>query len=150
MPDNAASCDLDLLGLKHGTDKSSKHHDFLRFYSRFFDPIRAGTQSTLEVGVHDGGSIKMWDEYFTSGRIVGVDVNPKASRFASDRITIETADQSNIGDRSFVVRDKVSEADVEAISAIAKNAKAWASDATMDGVRIGKLIAAVRDGMHRP
>ena len=89
---------LDRIGLKYGTDKASNHHDFLHFYERFFDPLRNQPVTLLEVGVYQGGSIRTWEEYFASGRIVGIDIDPATRRFASSRITIEMADQSNIQD----------------------------------------------------
>ena len=89
---------LDSLGLKHQTDKSSTHHDYLHFYQRFLEPLRALPLNLLEIGVYNGGSANMWAEYFPNARIVGLDIDPSTTRFATDRIAIEIADQSNVDD----------------------------------------------------
>ena len=87
---------LDEIGRKHGTDKSSAYHDYLRFYESFFAERRNHDLSILEIGVFNGQSLKTWDEYFPNAKIVGVDITPSAKRFEDGRIAIEIADQSNI------------------------------------------------------
>lgn len=86
---------LDLIGLRHGTDKSSCHHDYLRFYERFLKNIRDVPVRVLEVGVYYGRSLSMWAEYFARGHIVGVDIDPAMTRYQTDRIAVEIADQSS-------------------------------------------------------
>ncbi len=88
---------LDAIGLRHGTDKASNHHDFLRFYERFLGDYKAAPALTLlEIGVYDGASIRMWAEYFPQATIVGIDINPDAARHAGGNVTVEIADQSNV------------------------------------------------------
>lgn len=89
---------LDRLGLKYGTDKASNHHNFLQFYERFLGHLRQLPITLLEIGVYQGGSIRTWEEYFPNARIIGMDIDPNTRRFATQRITIEMADQSNIQD----------------------------------------------------
>ena len=87
---------LDELGLKHGTDKSSAHHDYLRFFETFFAPLRDEPVTLLEIGVHRGASLRMWEDYFPRATIIGVDILPACKRFEHDRVRIELADQSNV------------------------------------------------------
>jgi hypothetical protein len=87
---------LDEIGLRHGTDKSSVHHDYLRFYEEFLAPLRNAEVSILEIGVLNGASLRTWEDYFPNARIVGADISQAARRFGSDRIIIELADQSDI------------------------------------------------------
>jgi len=87
---------LDELGLKHGTDKSSAHHDYLRFFETFFAPVRDEPITLLEIGVHRGASLRTWEDYFPRAKIIGVDILPTCKRFERDRVTIELADQSNV------------------------------------------------------
>jgi len=94
MNENRAS--LDEVGRKAGTDKSSAHHDYLRFYERFFSDLRDKPINLLEIGVFHGASVRMWEEYFSHGSIVGADIDRAAVRFRTDRTAIEIVDQSNI------------------------------------------------------
>ena len=87
---------LDHLGHQFGTDKSSTHHDYLRFYERFFAGIRTSKASILEIGILDGASLKTWEAYFENSRIVGADINPATRRFAHGRVAVEILDQSNL------------------------------------------------------
>ena len=87
---------LDEIGLKHGTDKASSHHNYLSFYETFMAPLRDAPLTVLEIGVYQGASLKTWREYFSKARIIGVDVTPNCKQFEGERIKIELADQSNL------------------------------------------------------
>ncbi|CAH1783053.1 unnamed protein product, partial [Owenia fusiformis] len=52
----------------------------------------------LEIGVRNGGSLKMWRDYFGPGvQIYGLDIDAKAKRFENklDRVKIIIGDQGN-------------------------------------------------------
>lgn len=87
---------LDAIGLKYGTDKSSQEHNFLNFYEGFLEKKRGEAISLIEIGVYDGASVKMWSEYFKNGSITGVDINPEVVKHSGERIHIEIGDQSSI------------------------------------------------------
>ena len=87
---------LDAVGLKHGTDKSSAHHDYLNFYETFLGPLRNKTLNILEVGVLNGASLLTWEEYFPNANIVGADISYKTKQFERNRVSIEIIDQSNV------------------------------------------------------
>ena len=87
---------LDDIGLRHGTDKASSGHDYLTFYENYFAPLRRERITLLEIGVLKGQSLRTWAEYFDNARIIGVDISPAVRTHATDRITIEIADQSNV------------------------------------------------------
>ncbi len=89
---------LDAIGLQHGTDKSSRHHDYLSFYESAFAPLRDKPLTILEIGVLNGASVRTWHDYFPKARVIGCDIDPMARRWAGDRIEIEYMDQSNIED----------------------------------------------------
>lgn len=89
---------LDEIGLKFGTDKSSIHHNYLSFYSEYFDFIRNKSLKILEIGVFNGASLATWESYFTNAQIIGADIDPKVRKFARNRIHIEVMDQSNLQD----------------------------------------------------
>jgi hypothetical protein len=88
--------DLDQIGLRAGTDKSSSHHDYLKFYEPFFARYRDGAPKVLEIGIFDGASLAVWAGYFENGPIIGADIDSSTRRFATDRVTVEILDQSNI------------------------------------------------------
>jgi hypothetical protein len=89
---------LDVLGLKFGTDKASKEHNYLSFYEFFFQAIRHDRIRILEIGVLYGASLKVWKEYFPNGIVIGVDIDPGVISYSTPRILIEVIDQSNIED----------------------------------------------------
>lgn len=89
---------LDEIGIRFGTDKSSTGHDYLNFYERFFAPIRNKSLKILEIGVFEGASLSVWEQYFPNATIVGADINISTVRFAKSRVQIEIADQSNLED----------------------------------------------------
>lgn len=59
------------LARKHGTDKFE--HGFCPFYERFFGPIREEVVRILEIGLADGGSARMWLDYFPKAEVYGLD-----------------------------------------------------------------------------
>lgn len=65
---------LDQIGIKHGTDKSSKCHQFLDFYDNVFKDYRHKEIKILEIGIDKGASIAMLREYFTKAEIHATDV----------------------------------------------------------------------------
>lgn len=76
---------LDQLAIKHGTDKSSKHHNYTPIYDKYFGHLRNEPITVLELGhggyhYYDRGgeSAKMWRDYFYKGRIVSIDIHDKA------------------------------------------------------------------------
>ena len=77
------------LGIKYHTDKAYDHN-FMRFYEKFFEPIRFEVKNLLEIGVWGGASIKVWLEYFPNAQIYGVDTAPKPSVEQHERFTFIT------------------------------------------------------------
>ena len=92
----SGAASLDQIGLKHGTDKASSEHGYLAFYEHFFSSFRYKEITILELGILNGASLKTWQEYFPSARIVGADINPATKRFETVRAAVELLDQSNI------------------------------------------------------
>ncbi|MGG5811696.1 class I SAM-dependent methyltransferase [Falsiroseomonas sp. CW058] len=90
---------LDELGLRHGTDKASNRHDFLRTYERYLAGMRDSAAAVLEVGVLDGASLRMWADYFPRAAILGIDVKPERAAHRTDRIGVEIG---NAGDPKFL------------------------------------------------
>lgn len=58
-----------------GTDKGSLH-SYIAVYEELFRKIRHKPIKLMEIGIMSGNSILMWKEYFTKGKIFGIDINP--------------------------------------------------------------------------
>ena len=63
-------------GRRHGTDKSSSGHDYLRVYEGIFGarPVR----SVLEIGVDEGRSLLTWADLWPGADIWGVELRRDA------------------------------------------------------------------------
>ena len=73
---------------------------YFDIYDRHFARFRNKAPVVVEFGVSQGGSLKMWKEYFGPGtQLVGVDINEGCKRFEEDGVRIVIGDQS---DRSFL------------------------------------------------
>lgn len=55
---------LDELAIKAGTDKSSLGHNYTEVYDLVFAPMRKQPIKFLEIGIFNGDSIRLWNEYF--------------------------------------------------------------------------------------
>lgn len=86
---------LDRIGLRHGTDKASRGHNFLFDYEFFLAPYVPTSFILLEIGGLSGASLRMWEEYFPSARIVCLDINPEVARHAAERVHVEIGDAGN-------------------------------------------------------
>lgn len=92
---------LDQLAKKHGSDKGSEPaggltgKGYTSVYSEFFEPLRQRPLVLLEIGVAQGASLRMWEEYFANARIFGVDVDPACTRYETDRTRVLIGDQSD-------------------------------------------------------
>lgn len=60
------------------TDKNTTH-SYLGLYETLLSPIRQTAKNVLEIGVGQGGSIKLWHDYFPNATVYGVDISPKSS-----------------------------------------------------------------------
>jgi cephalosporin hydroxylase len=87
---------LDAIGSRHGTDKASHAHDYLRFYESLFAPMRDQNITILEFGIWQGASLSTWADYFPNAKIVGADINATTRRLERERVHVEILDQSNI------------------------------------------------------
>jgi len=70
---------------------------YFEIYEENFSFIRGRACTFMEIGVSQGGSVSMWKQYFgPQARIIGVDINPDATRFADDQVEIVIGDQEDI------------------------------------------------------
>lgn len=72
---------LDLFTGNQGTIVHKWHH-YIPLYDRYFSAFRGQPIRFLEIGVFEGGSLKMWRDYFGEQAIIfGIDINPKCKQF---------------------------------------------------------------------
>ena len=65
-------------------------------YERHFRPFVGKKIKVLEIGIWQGGSLKMWKEYFgEDAEIIGVDIEPRCKKFEEERIKIYIGDQAD-------------------------------------------------------
>lgn len=78
----------------------NKWRHYFDIYHRHFARFRGQSLTMIEIGVFNGGSLRMWREYLgQQATIVGVDINPECMRFSEPGIDIVIGDQA---DRMFL------------------------------------------------
>jgi hypothetical protein len=96
---------LDQIGKKTGTDKSSKHHNYLHHYEQHLTEYRHEPITFIECGIggyeykdRGGQSLRMWREWFSCAKVVGFDLYDKSG------INIEGVEiyQGSQDDREFL------------------------------------------------
>ena len=84
---------------KYSTDKNTTH-SYLPIYDKLFSRFKDKEINMLEVGVADGGSIELWNDYFTKATIFGFDIvdnyNP-----TSNRVVKQIRNINNISNNEF-------------------------------------------------
>ena len=97
------------LGRKYDSDKSSQRdqvtdhrhcHPYTLFYDALFRTKRHEKINIAELGILEGGSLRMWQEYFTNANITGFDNNLEfivqfKKQYNTDRITLSHMDVTN-------------------------------------------------------
>jgi cephalosporin hydroxylase len=55
------------------TDKNTVH-SYLDTYESLFSAKKFDSMNVLEIGIYNGGSIKLWCDYFVNSKVYGVDI----------------------------------------------------------------------------
>lgn len=55
------------------TDKNTTH-SYLPLYQELLEKKRDSAKNVLEVGIYDGGSIKLWHDFFVNATVYGLDI----------------------------------------------------------------------------
>jgi len=50
-------------------------HNYGEFYDKLFDGLENKSMSILEIGIYNGGSVRLFHDYLTKAKIVGVDIS---------------------------------------------------------------------------
>lgn len=100
---------LEQLAIKYGTDKrQAGGHGYTHFYEMFFESRRNDPLNFLELGVREGWSLTMWDEYFPNAKIHGIDNNAEGlcpTSFDSKKISFTLCSQTD-GDALRSIADR--------------------------------------------
>lgn len=81
------------IGIKFNTDKAT-YHKFTDAYDAALSNLRGNEISILEIGIWNGASLMMWNEYFPFAKIYGVDINPY-THLDTERIKTIIANQES-------------------------------------------------------
>jgi 23S rRNA U2552 (ribose-2'-O)-methylase RlmE/FtsJ len=77
-----------------------KWKHYIEIYDRHLARFRGGDVHIVEFGVDQGGSLRMWKQYFGPRcKVFGIDVNPLCKQLEEDQIEIFIGDQE---DRQFL------------------------------------------------
>lgn len=87
--------ELDALAIQFGTDKSSKHHNYVRYYGPYFASYRGRPINFLEIGVKDGASLQMWKAFLPQAKVVGLDNRAVAAQYATREIAVHVGLQQD-------------------------------------------------------
>ena len=58
------------------TDKNTIH-SYLPLYERLLKGKKNTAKNVLEIGIYRGGSLKLWNDYFTNATVYGIDIDDK-------------------------------------------------------------------------
>ena len=85
------------------TDKWLHYFDI---YTENFSKYKNKKITILEIGVFNGGSLKMWQNYFSSDSlIVGIDIIPQCKQYEKDNIKVYIGDQTDVSFLGSVIKD---------------------------------------------
>jgi cephalosporin hydroxylase len=84
----------------HITDKGLDGHKYTPVYNKYFEHLRNKEITLIEVGIggydfidRGGGSLNMWAEYFTKGKVIGIDLYDKTKIKKFEGVKIYKCDQ---------------------------------------------------------
>jgi len=75
---------------------SIKHTNYFEVYDKLMNKFVGEPITFVEIGILDGGSLFMWQDFFgKNARIIGVDLNPEATKWREHGFEIFIGDQSD-------------------------------------------------------
>jgi len=85
---------MNLVKISNKIKTTKKGLGYFEIYEKYFKELRLKKLNILEIGVEDGGSIKIWKKYFPLSKIVGLDI--KKMNFSVNGVDLIQGDQSDI------------------------------------------------------
>jgi hypothetical protein len=87
---------MDQIALESGADKSSAFHNYTKIYSKHFKNIRNQTFNFLEIGINEGKSVKLWENYFPNATLHFIDITSDNIKYYSSRSHYHFLNQENV------------------------------------------------------
>ena len=87
---------------KYNTDKITNR--YLEWYDPILENFVSNEIKLLEIGVHDGGSLLLWRDYFPKGTIAGIDIRVKVDFSNEKRVHVFQGAQQDTNFLSEVAR----------------------------------------------
>lgn len=85
------------------TDKQPLQHNYTPIYESLMYNTRESVHKVVEIGVQNGGSIRMWLDYFQNAQVYGIDFDIECLRVlinynlpAANRMTLLHGDQKSV------------------------------------------------------
>jgi hypothetical protein len=73
--------DLCRLAEQHDTDKA---RSYTQTYHRWLGPVRDRRLRMLEIGLYNGGSLRMWRDYLPNAVLHGIDIEPRTLAYQDE------------------------------------------------------------------
>ena len=107
IKDNENNLDLHNYFIENKNLALHKPLSYFDVYEKHFSKFRGKDITILEIGVQNGGDLKMWEHYFSKNNakvtIYGIDINEKSKQVENENIKIFIGSQS---DREFLRKIK--------------------------------------------
>ncbi|MFL6552116.1 MAG: hypothetical protein ACJ8LV_02000 [Chthoniobacterales bacterium] len=78
-----------------GYDTDKIQHNYLEVYDPILSRLTEKDVKLLEIGIHRGGSLELWRDYFPRGIIVGIDLELPESFILGERIQLFKGSQAD-------------------------------------------------------
>ena len=76
----------------------NKWSHYFEIYDHHFSRFRGTDVHVVEFGVSQGGSLRMWKQYFgPNAKIYGIDINPHCKKLEEEQVEIVIGDQADRG-----------------------------------------------------
>lgn len=93
---------LTLIANKNGTDKGTEFrecHGYTEIYEDYIKKFVGKHPKILEIGVENGGSLRMWNDYFVGDcEIYAIDIDSYKKQYETENTNIFIMDQSSRSD----------------------------------------------------
>jgi len=79
----------------NSNSQSIKYEKYFHVYEKIFKKFKNKKVKFVEIGIHNGGSLEIWKNFFPKGsKIIGIDINPECRQFSKKNIEVFIGNQS--------------------------------------------------------